>query len=201
MSDPIEPIEQAEGDSAQEPAAQPSANVDAGVEAVLDRLGKTLDERFSGFQSLVDRKIGGLNSQLSELKAQYLTPEERAAQEQESEKKEIESLRMENQLFRLRQDHPDAVDLIIGAMGTQSLEDQIAFIESKMGKKAIAQVEAAVEADASTGGEVDQNNPGRKPKMGAATAAFTEIDSEEAADAILNSQPKGALAALRRIGR
>ena len=66
--------------------------------------------------------------QFDQLRKQSLSPEEIEEQEQTDAKAEAEKLRQENQLLRLRQDHPDAVDLIIGAMGTATLEEQVAFI-------------------------------------------------------------------------
>jgi hypothetical protein len=148
----------------------------------------------------MDKKLSPVRTQIAKLEKALLTPEEVEQQEQQSASQELESLRLENQLLRLRADHPDAVDLITGAMGTQSLEDQIAFIESKLGKATIAKVEAAADAAAETPaqGETDPNNPGRAPKMGAQSAKFGAIESDEAADAVLAAYGKGALASLRR---
>ena len=203
MSDPIDQPanDQATADSAQEtPVAQPSATVTS-TEAVKNSLSSDeLDKRFSGLLSAMDKKLTPFKTQIAKLERQLLTPEEVQEQDQQSASQELESLRLENQLLRLRGDHPDAVDLITGAMGTTSLEDQIAFIESKLGKATIAKVEAAVEAAAETQatGETDPNNPGRAPKMGAQSAKFGAIDSDEAADAVLAGYGKGALAGLRR---
>lgn len=169
---------------------------DAVLEAVMARLDKTLDKRFSGFQSIMDTKIGGLSSQFAQLQRQSLSPEEIAEQEQVDAKAENEKLRQENQLLRLRADHPDAVDLITGAMGTATLEEQVAFIESRLGKQAVKQIEEAVEADESADSGESIPNPGSKPKMGAQSASFAGEMTDEMADAVLANQPRGALSRL-----
>ena len=193
-------IEEA-GASAADEAQSPPAP-DPVLEAVMARLDKTLDKRFSGFQSLMDSKIGGLSTQFAQLQRQSLSPEEIAEQEQTDAKAENEKLRQENQLLRLRTDHAEAVDLITGAMGTATLEDQIAFIESRLGKQAVKQIEAAVEADESAdSGESSIPNPGTKPKMGAQSASFAGEMSEEMADAVLSNQPRGALARIFSTGK
>jgi hypothetical protein len=174
---------------------------DAVLEAVMARLDKTLDKRFSGFQSIIDTKIGGLSSQFAQLQRQSLSPEEIAEQEQSDAKAENEKLRQENQLLRLRADHPDAVDLITGAMGTATLEEQVAFIESRLGKQAVKQIEEAVEADESADSGESIPNPGTKPKMGAQSASFAGEMTSEMADAVLANQPRGALSRIFSTGK
>lgn len=167
------------------------------IESALARFEQKFDKRFSGFQSMVDQKVGGLSSQFAQLQRQSLSPEEIAEQEQTDAKAENEKLRQENQLLRLRADHAEAVDLITGAMGTATLEEQIAFIESRLGKQAVKQIEAAVEADESAdSGESSIPNPGTKPKMGAQSASFAGEMTAEMADAVLANQPRGALSRL-----
>jgi len=197
-------LEQPDGDEEGTSATEAPSTPAQDLEAVMDRLQETLDKRFSGFQSSMDRKIAGLSTQFAQAQSSLLTPEERDEQAQSAEKKELEQLRMERQLYQLRDSHPEAVDLIIGSMAAQTLEEQIDFIESKFGKKVVAQVEAAVEeaAEETEGAqEVQVNNPGKKPKLGAASAAFADVNSEEAADAILNQFGRGALQKLRDLGR
>jgi hypothetical protein len=185
--------------------AQPSPT-DAVLEAVMARLGTVVEsavaKRIPGLQSAYDKKYGELATQFDQFKKASLSPEELEEQEQTDARTENEKLRQENQLLRLRANHPDAVDLITGAMGTATLEEQIAFIESKLGKKVVAEVEEAVEEAADEAGESGESipNPGKPPKMGAQSASFAGEMNNEMADAVLANQPRGALARIFKGG-
>jgi hypothetical protein len=189
-------------------AEAPSTSVDeTAIEAMVSRaigkaLGSTLDKRFSGFQSMIDSKVSNLASAVEQLKTAGLSPEEQEQLEYDEQKGEIERLRTENAMLSLRKDHPDAVDFFVEAMSQGSLEDQIAFIEARLGKAVAAAVEDAIEEggelDLSAVPVTDPNNPARKQKaLGAATAAGQPM-TDVVADAILANAPRGALRMLRR---
>ncbi len=168
--------------------------------AVTEAL-KGVDSRFTGFQSLIDRKFGEISKDVGRLRKAALPPEDADAEADADLQREIEALRQQNQMLQLRRDHPEAVDFLMDLFGEdrQSFEAQIAFIESKFGPKAAQQVEEAVEAaaDAIASNPVDPNNPARAKDVALSTAtamARTGKLTEESAMTILRNAGRGSLA-------
>jgi hypothetical protein len=180
---------------------------EADIEAIVSRavakvLDTSLDKRFQGFQSVIDRKFNPLATAVEQLKTAGLTPEEQEQLNQDEQAREIERLRTENAMLSLRKDNPEAVDFFMEAMSKESLEDQIAYIASRLGRETATAVQEALEEegalDEAAVPVTDPNNPARKQKpLGANTAAGQQM-SDAVADAILSTAPKGALAMLRR---
>lgn len=153
--------------------------------AVTAALAQT-DERFSGFQSLIDKKFERLSK---EFKTARLSPEEQAQLAEEGEEDDVEQMKRELELHRMRDKYPRGVARLLALSSSESLEDQLAFAEALEDPKVAAQVEEAV-ADAAGDNapvpEVDPNNPSRPLKSGAQSAtASGKVDSDEVADAIL----------------
>lgn len=176
----------------------------ADLEAVVARaLASALDPRMQGIQSVMDRKLSKLERDFNELKTAGLSPEEREQFNQETVNQELEAARERIAMLEARKEHPEAVDFFMEAMSKESFDAQIAFIESRLGKKAAQAVVDAVADEAEAEGTpipvVDPNNPSRKSVLGpaAAIAAGGEMDDQKA-DAILASVGKGALANLRK---
>lgn len=187
-------------------ASADTAPVSGGVPD-LDSLSKSLvdqfDKRFSGFQSLVDRKIDGVNRAVNELKTAGLSPEEREQFESGTRDEEMKRLITENAMLKLSKDQPEAVSLFSKIMEQESLEDQLAVIQEALGTKAADHVEQAL-ADA---GEpetqalgIDANNPPRTKSTGLGSYVDGQPMTAELADAILKGvgNQRGALVASRR---
>jgi len=201
MSEPLDQSGIEGGASDTPPATSAQPDLDAVIQSAVQAALKGVDQRFSGFQSVIDRKIAEVSRSVGDLRKAALPPEELAAEDQTALAQEIEALRQRNAMLELRRDHPEAVDFLMDLFSEdkQSFEAQIAFIEDKFGPKAAAQVEAAVEAAAEASNAapaVDPNNPARKQDVALATAAAMARNgnlTEEAAMAILNSAGKGSL--------
>lgn len=191
----------------------PPASAGTDIEAILTRAlsaqAEETDKRFKGFQSLVDRKLDGLSrSMADQLKAAGLSPEQQEQLEEATTAKELEELRRYKAMQERRKEHPEAVDFFQEVMSLDSFEDQLAFIESRLGKAVAQEVEDAVEDAQSEAAEavapVNANRPARAAKpMGVAAALGSGEMSDEAADAILAAagDQRGVLAKLRDIGR
>jgi hypothetical protein len=185
----------------------PSENSNTDIEAVVSRLlasqNDALDKRLQGFQSLIDRKMTPLSQDLETLKA-ALSPETQEQYDQSRTEKELEELRRFKQVMESRKGHEDAVDFFMEAMGKDSFEEQIAFIEQRLGSKAPTQEPAqpsTEEAVSEPVPAVDANNPSRSggPRLGASAAVEQGGMDDRKADAILAAgNQKGALATLRR---
>jgi hypothetical protein len=190
----------------------PSESAESDIEAVLNRVlaaqSADTDKRFRGFQSLMDKKFGEQSKQmLDQLKAAGLSPEQQEQWDEAATSKELEELRRYKQMQEHRKAHPDAVDFFTEVMGLESFEDQLDFIESKLGKAVAQQVQEAVEDSESEtviAAPVDANNPARKAKpLGVAGALASGEMNDAAADAILAAAggQKGVIARLRKTAR
>jgi len=191
------------GASAQAPAG---ATTTPDTQAIAAELVKALnlDARFSGITTLVQNKVAAIERQVNDLKTAGLSPEE---QEQVADQ-ERQRLITENALLRIGRDRPRAVAAFEKIMGTSTLEEQLAAIESLLGPEAAAQVEqaAATAADAAPNGAEapaalpsgNPNNPART--TGGTLAGYNEGDpmTPEIAAAIFAAAPeKGALVKAR----
>lgn len=184
------------------PATSNQPDLDSVITRAVTEALKGVDSRFTGFQSLIDRKFGEISKDVGRLRKAALPPEDADAEADADLQREIEALRQQNQMLQLRRDHPEAVDFLMDLFGEdrQSFEAQIAFIESKFGPKAAQQVEEAVESAAeaiASKTPVDPNNPARAKDVALSTAAAmarTGKLTEEAAMTILNNAGRGSLA-------
>lgn len=194
MAEELDQSAEDAGASAETPASSNAVDLDA----VMAALGKKIDERFSGFQSLIDKKVSPLASQLEELKTAGMSPEEREQLEEEAAKSRVSALERENQLLKLRTSEPDAVDFLMALESAESFEDQLALVKSKFGAGAAAQVEAAVEAaEGETTPAVDPNNPARPSQQGIVAGLSGEMN-EQIADALMEGAKGRSLASFRR---
>lgn len=190
-------------------SATPSPDKSPDIETIVAKFvaaqNVETDKRFKGFQSLIDRKLGTLTQEFDAKLKTVLSPEEQAQLDQSSEAQELAELRQYKQVMEFRKEHPEAVDFFMEAMSQGSFEDQIAYIESKLGKAATQDLvdEAAADAMVSEGGPapvVDANNPSRPSSRLGVAAALAQGEMNDAkADAILAaSDERGALATLRK---
>lgn len=185
-----EPIDQSdEGTTASDQPGSNGSGFD--LEALVTRVAAAVEaqteKRFQGFQSVIDKKLGKLSDQF---KTAGLSPEQQAQLEDESENDDVEQMRRELELHRMRDKYPRGVERLLRLSSSESLEDQLAFAEALEDPKVAAQVEEAI-AEAADGAEtpvpeVDRNNPSRPVKAGAQSSITSGVvDNDETADAIL----------------
>lgn len=192
MTEPIDQSGSGTGTSDQPSGEAQTPDIEALVSSAVTKALGGLDDRFAGFQSLIDKKISPLSQQMSQLKT-ALSPEEQEQLDADGEKAELAELRRRNALLELRKDHPKEVDFFMQVMDAETLDDQIAVIAKFLGPAVAAQVEeAAEEAADKTVPEVDRNSPARSKPASALLAGHSEM-TDEIAEAILKTGGKGAL--------
>lgn len=182
-------------------SSQPSGNATgADLEAIVQKAVTAalagVDARFSGFQSLMDKKLATLTRQLK-------TPGDSGdpeGQPDDEEVSELEELRRTVALYEFAEKYPKEVALFKSVMGKGSLEEQLQAISAFTAAMTPPAADSNPDADGSEGGdepapEVDGNNPAR-PKLTLTGA----IDSDEKADLILASTA-GQRGFLHRINR
>lgn len=196
MADQIDQSTEGTDTSSQEPVSN-GGGVD--LEALMASFRGELDQRFSGFQSLIDKKVSPLASQLDELKTARLSPEEREQLEEDAAQQRMEKLQRENELLKLRQSDPDAVDFLMALDGAESFEDQLDLVKQRFGAKAAKQVQEAVEEAAQEATPaVDQNNPPRGTKAGIASALEGGEMNDQIADELLRAAAGRSMASFRK---
>lgn len=177
------------------PVTPQSPDLEALVRSVLgDTLKSELDSRFSGLQSIQDKRLTQL---AKELKASNLTQDQQdAILEQEQEKETSKALQIA-ELIKRRKSAPEAVDFLLESMEKDDLDDQIAFIQSTL--RASTSTKTSVPASPTTGDEDDdegqipestKNNP---PSRRSALESDEDGMNEELADQILDQVGKGQL--------
>lgn len=164
------------------------------LSALQDALMAEFDKRFSGVQSLLDRRTSEFQSQLEELRTADLSPEDREEVLARKAQEEVERLKRENELLRLRKDFPEEVDLLSDFMEKSSLQEQLALLSGF--RKAKAEEQAQGEPPQGQPTPVDKNNPPRRQEVSLADMAGEMTN--ELADSILGqAKEKGLLRRLR----
>lgn len=187
------------------PEGTPEGNEDLNDD-VVSRLEKAMDSRFSGFQGVLDKNISTLRnefaSQLEEVKRSNLSPEERENLETAQERAEVEKLRRENELLRLRKDYPDEVDFLDSWLEKENFVDQLALLsEFRKRTEAGTTPREDPETDESTLSPVDLNNPKRPSSRDDLASLVRNQGSmtREAAQKLLEAtNERGIMARLRR---
>lgn len=197
MADQNDQSVQDSGASAEAPAANGGTT---DLETIMAAIRGELDTRFGGITTLIDKKVSPLAQELQQLKTASLSPEELEQQQEQAGQAELENLRRENAMLKLKERFPNGVSFFDEVMSQESLEDQLALIEKRFGKGAAEKVAEAAEAagaDPSTPA-VDPNNPARESKPGLAAAFAGAEMTEEMADQILAAAGDTPLALQRR---
>lgn len=197
MADQIDQSAEGTGTSEESPVGN---SVGADLETkLMAALRGELDTRFSGFQSLIDKKVTPLASELAELKTAGMSPEEREQLEEDAARQRMDAVLRENELLKLRQTSPDEVDFLMALEKAESFEDQLELVRERFGAKAAQKVEAAVEAaENSPTPAVDQNNPPRDAKQGIGAALDGGEMNDDIADALLSAASGRSLASFRK---
>ena len=187
MSEPQE-----EGtDQSTEPTSAP--NVD--LSALQAALTTEFDKRFSGMQSLLDRRTQEFQSQLAELKTADLSPEEREQLQVSEAQSRVAALERENELLKLRREYPEEVDLLTDFMAKSSLQEQLTLLSQF--RKAQAEAESQGEEPTEQPTPVDKNNPSRKTELSLADFADGNMTGDLAKKILGSSNEKGLLRKLR----
>lgn len=196
MEDELDNLDQPEdGDSASNTPAKTEPDLEALVRSVLgDTIKSELDSRFSGLQSMQDKRLAQL---AKELKASSLTEEQQESLiEQEQAQDTAKALQIA-ELIKRRKTAPEAVDFLLESMDKSDLDEQLSYIQSVLGTKARQSVESAVENASPKGGEAagtadvpdqDKNNP--RSSRSISMESDDEMN-EELADSVLNQVGRG----------
>ena len=180
---------ESDGGTSEQPAGGDTQDLEKAVREILTGL---LDTRFSGFQSMIDRKLGTLRQELQTVGLTQEQQEELLEKEQTSSQERALQIA---ELIKRRKAAPEAVDFFIEVMDKPSVDDQIEFIQSVLGPKAAKQVTDAIQsATPESGGatspevpDVDKNNPAAPRKN--EPVGLSEGMTEELADKILDQIP------------
>lgn len=183
------------------PVKSQSPDLEAIVRNVLEgTLKNELDSRFSGLQSLQDKRLAQL---ARELKASNLTQDQQdAIMEQEQEKETEKALRIA-ELIKRRKAAPEAVDFLIESMEKADLDEQVEYIQSVLkARPAPNPVPAASkQEDEDEGeGEIPESNKNNAPSNRSVQLESGEEMNDELADAVL-SQVQGRGQLSRFFGR
>lgn len=184
-----------EGTSGEPPATPQSPDLEAIVRSVLESSLKTeLDSRFSGLQSLQDKRLAQL---ARELKSSNLTQDQQdEIMEQEQEKETAKALRIA-ELIKRRKAAPEAVDFLIESMEKADLDEQVEYIQSVLkARTAPSPVPAAPEGDTEDEGEgeIPESTRTNPPSSRSSQLESGEEMNDELADAVLSQvQGRGAL--------
>lgn len=164
------------------------------LSSVTTALMAELDKRFQGFQGLLDRRTSEFQRELEALKTADLSPEEQEQYQTSKAQEELQRIKRENELLKMRKQYPEEVDLLENFFQKSSLEDQLALLATFRKAQAEAEAQGAEATGQPT--PVDKNNPSRKQELSLADMA--ERMSGDLADKILNqSSEKGLLRKLR----
>lgn len=185
-----------DGSASDKPAQSSGSDLEAQIREILgSTLKSELDSRFSGLQSMQDKRLAAL---AKELRSTSLSREEQEEVLEREQAQETAKALQIAELIKRRKNAPEAVDFLLESMEFGDLDEQIQFIQSRLGSKAAAQVAQAVaDADpASTEGatktapvpETDHNNPASRRSP--APASGSEMD-DELADKILSNVGRG----------
>jgi hypothetical protein len=183
------------------PVQPQSPDLEAIVRSVLgDTLKSELDSRFSGLQSIQDKRLAQL---ARELRASNLTQDQQEAiMEQEQEKETEKALRIA-ELIKRRKAAPEAVDFLIESMEKADLDEQVEYIQSVLNARTATQtpVPAAPKgAEDEDEGEIPESTKNNPPSNRNVALESGEEMTEELADAVL-SQVQGRGQLSRFFGR
>lgn len=157
-------------------------------------LMQEFDKRFAGFQSILDKRTSEFQRELAELKTADMSPEEREQFAASEAQREVDALKRENELLKMRREFAEEVDLLETFFEKGSLREQLELLSQF--RKAQAEVEApGVEVEEQPT-PVDKNSPPRRSQVSLAELA-REMDGDLADKLLGSSNEKGFLKKLR----
>ena len=170
---------------------------DASLNALIDKLNKSMDERFSGFQSLLDKKVSPIEATLEELKLSRMSPAEREEFIEDQVKEENARLKRQLAIFEKSKDHPEEVAFLTDFLKQDNLDAQLALLRNFKGN-----TPAPTPSEGDEGNEpepeVNLNNPPRKQTPSLGNLLSSGRMTKEAAQQLLSqNNERGALRKLR----
>ncbi len=135
---------------------------------LMGEVTKALDTRFSGFQSIIDKRDTESKKQwkayqetLNELKSRTLSDEEREQLEAKAGSQELEALRMENELLKMKDEYgPEIVSTFERLLSAETPRDQLEIMKAFRSPNEQPQQPATQpESPATPSAPVDPNNP------------------------------------------
>lgn len=164
------------------------------LSAITNAIKADFDQRFQGFQSLLDRRTSEFQRELEALKTADLSPEEQEQHRERKSAEQIARLERENALLKMRKQYPEEVDFLEEFLGQESYDAQLQLLANFRRAQAEAEAQGAESTEQPT--PVNRNNPPRKQDV-----SLADMDGEmtkELADKILDqSNVKGMLRKLR----
>lgn len=177
------------------PVQSQQPDLEALVRKALETtLGPELDSRFSGLQSLQDKRLAKL---AKELRATSLTPsEQEEVLEQETAKETDKALRIA-ELIKRRKTAPEAVDFLLETMEADDLDEQLALIQTRLKAQSAPATPspAAPKGDEDDEeGEIPESNKNNPPSRRSEALESGDEMNDELADQILSQvQGRGQL--------
>jgi hypothetical protein len=186
-------LDQPEGEESASASAPATAAPD--LEAIVrkvfeDSLKPELDSRFSGLQSVQDKRLAKL---AQELRSSSMTPDEQeAVLEQERSQEQEKALRIA-ELIKRRKTAPEAVDFLLESMEKADLDEQVEFIQSVLAARSQTPAPAAPATgdESDEEGQIPESNKNNPASNRSAQLESGEEMNEELADAILDQVGKG----------
>lgn len=174
------------------------AIVKAVVEAMTPQINTLLDKRVSGFQQMLAQKDEALQEsqqRLREFEIAGLSEDERSALQQQERDAEIERLRLENELFRLQEQHPRGATIYRRLLEPGlTAQQQVALLDELLGQQQSSAAPApsptppAPTPEAGGTVPVDRNNPAHSLGSDVEVLPNGEIMTDEVADRILRTE-------------
>jgi len=168
----------------------------ADLEALVAQLSGSLDQRFQGFQGILDRRDAEYRQMIEDLKTADLSPEEQEQFRESKLQRELESTKRRLEIMEMRKEYPEEVDLLDSLLQGKSLTDQLNLLAT------FRKAQPSTESDESVTDEgqptpVDKNNASRKTEP--SLADFGGQMTPELADRLIDTNNEGGI--LRRLRR
>ncbi len=164
------------------------------VEALTPQINTLLDKRVAGFQQMLaakDATIEEERSKLREFEVAGLSEDERSALAQQERDEEVDRLRLENELFRLQEQHPKGASIYRRLIEPGlSAQQQVALLDELIagaGEPAPSPTPPATPEVRDTV-PVDRNNPVHAVPGDVEVLPNGEIMTDEIADRILRTE-------------
>lgn len=163
---------------------QPNGNSSFSLDDLKAAMSQEFDNRFQGFQSLLDRRTSELRKELDDLKTADLTPEEQEQERTRAQSERVARLERENEILRMRKDYPEEVDLLTEFFEKSSLQDQLALLSAF--RKAKADAEPVPDGADAQPTPVDKNSNPRKGDLTLSDISGNAMN-DQLADKVLES--------------
>lgn len=181
----------AEG-AAGSPGIDQSAIVAQVLAGLTPQINTLLDKRVSGFQQMLQSEKAEkqeLANRLREFEVAGLSEDERSTLQQQERDEEVERLRLENELFRLQEQHPKGATLYRRLIEPGlTAQQQVALLDELLGTNPAPSPTPPATPEVRDTVPVDRNNPAYSVPGDVEVLPNGEIMSDEVADRILRTE-------------